>query len=113
MSLQKIFCSTTIIVGLFISVDYGLCDEFRCRGYEREQRSDDAGDWSWQSHFVWTFLYIVGLALWSLNYTLLEGHLVVSGVRLQLYSLDLCKNLSLCFTNFNQAVASSCSIFVE
>lgn len=79
MGLRKIFCSTTIIVGLFISVDYGLCDEFRCRGNEREQRSDDAGDWSWQSHFVWTFLYIVGLALWSLNYTLLEGHLVVSG----------------------------------
>jgi hypothetical protein len=84
MSLQKIFSSTTIIVGLCISVDYGLCDEFRCRGYEREQRSDDAGVWNWQSHFVWTFMYIVGLALWSLNYTLLEGHLVVSGVRLKL-----------------------------
>ncbi|GFG38543.1 hypothetical protein Cfor_01212 [Coptotermes formosanus] len=79
MGLRKIFCSTTIIVGLFISVDYGLCDEFRCRGNERERRSDDAGDWSWQSHFVWTFVYIVGLALWSLNYTLLEGRLVVSG----------------------------------
>lgn len=87
MGLRKIFCSTTIIVGLFISVDYGLCDEFRCRGNERDQPSDDTGDWSWQSHFVWTFLYILGLALWSLNYTLLEGHLVVSGVRLKPYSL--------------------------
>jgi hypothetical protein len=85
MSLQKIFCSTTIIVGLFISVDYGLCDEFRCRGYEREQRSEDAGDWSWQSHSVWTFVYILGLALWSLSYTLLEGHLVISEVTLQFF----------------------------
>ncbi|PSN51618.1 hypothetical protein C0J52_09089 [Blattella germanica] len=59
MGLQKIFCSTTIIVGLFISVDYGLCDEFRCRGNERESRREDAGDWSWQSHAAWTFAYVV------------------------------------------------------
>jgi hypothetical protein len=88
MGLRKIFCTTAIIVGLFISVDYGLCDEFRCRGSDRERPSDDAGDWSWQSHFVWTFLYIAGLALWSLDYTLLEGHLVVSAVTLKLYSLE-------------------------
>ncbi|KAJ9575633.1 hypothetical protein L9F63_007494, partial [Diploptera punctata] len=79
MSLQKIFCSTTIIVGLFISVDYGLCDEFRCRGNERQSRSEDAGDWSWKSHAIWTVSYIMGLALWTLQYTLLEGHLVTSG----------------------------------
>ncbi|XP_069691545.1 uncharacterized protein [Periplaneta americana] len=78
MGLQKMFCSTTIIVGLFISVDYGLCDEFRCRGYERQRRSEDAGDWSWQSHSVWTLAYIVALALWSLSFTLLEGQLVTS-----------------------------------
>nr|CAD7575420.1 unnamed protein product [Timema californicum] len=76
MGLQKIFCSTTIIVGLFISVDYGLCDEFRCRGYEREHKSEDAGKWSWQAHSVWTLTYIFGLALWSLHYTLLEGQIV-------------------------------------
>lgn len=86
MSLQKIFCSTTIIVGLFISVDYGLCDEFHCRGNEREQRNEDAGDWSWQSHVVWTFVYIVALALWSLTYTLLEGHLVMPGVTFKFFA---------------------------
>jgi hypothetical protein len=101
MSLQKIFCSTTIIVGLFISVDYGLCDEFRCRGNDREQRSDDAGDWSWQSHSVWTFVYILGLALWSLSYTLLEGHLVISQVTPQsFYSIAWCKELYLFSTLF-------------
>jgi hypothetical protein len=96
MSLQKIFCSTTIIVGLFISVDYGLCDEFRCRGNEREHPSEDAGDWSWQSHSVWTFVYILGLALWSLSYTLLERYLVIPEVILPyVYSIDWCRVLYL------------------
>ncbi|GLG99001.1 Uncharacterized protein GBIM_05544 [Gryllus bimaculatus] len=77
MGLQQIFCSTTIVVGLFVSVDYGLCDEFRCRGNEREHRSEDAGSWSWQVHSLWTVLYIVALALWTLHSTLLEGFLVM------------------------------------
>ncbi|KAK7866636.1 hypothetical protein R5R35_011542 [Gryllus longicercus] len=77
MGLQQIFCSTTIVVGLFVSVDYGLCDEFRCRGNEREHRSEDAGPWSWQVHSLWTVLYIVALALWTLHSTLLEGFLVM------------------------------------
>ncbi|XP_067004999.2 uncharacterized protein [Anabrus simplex] len=79
MGLQQIFCSTTIVVGLFVSVDYGLCDEFRCRGNEREHRSEDAGYWSWKIHSSWTVIYIIGLALWSLHHTLLEGLLVTHG----------------------------------
>lgn len=72
MGLQRIFSATTIIVGLFIAVDYGLCDEFRCRGYERERISDDNGTWNWQTHAVWTTVYIVGLALFAGFFTLLE-----------------------------------------
>lgn len=72
MGLQRIFSTTTIIVGLFISVDYGLCDEFKCRGFEREHRSDDTGEWSWQAHSIWTTIYICGLALFSFCFTVLD-----------------------------------------
>ncbi|XP_071451949.1 uncharacterized protein [Hetaerina americana] len=73
MGLQKIFCATTIIVGLFISVDYQLCDEFRCHGSSRESQSEDSVRLSWRSHAVWTLVYIGALAIWTLNFTLLEG----------------------------------------
>lgn len=76
MGLQRIFSSTTIIVGLFISVDYGLCDEFRCRGMEREHKADDAGPWSWQTHATWAAVYICGLSIFSAHYTLLERYLI-------------------------------------
>lgn len=76
MGLQRIFSSTTIIVGLFISVDYGLCDEFRCRGMERETKSDDTGGWPWQTHATWAAVYIVGLSLFSMHYTFLERDLI-------------------------------------
>lgn len=76
MGLQRIFSSTTIIVGLFISVDYGLCDEFRCRGLERERKSDDAGIWNWQTHASWAAVYICGLSIFSAHYTLLERYLI-------------------------------------
>lgn len=76
MGLQRIFSTTTIIVGLFISVDYGLCDEFRCRGFEREHRSDDAGPWKWQIHSLWAGIYIFGLAVFAAYHTLLDRYLV-------------------------------------
>ncbi|KAI4466287.1 hypothetical protein MML48_3g00004332 [Holotrichia oblita] len=80
MGLQRIFSTTTIIVGLFISVDYGLCDEFRCRGNEREHRSDDAGVWTWQTHSVWAAVYITGLFLFATFFTLLDRFLVPVGM---------------------------------
>lgn len=78
MGLQRIFSATTIIVGLFIAVDYGLCDEFRCRGYEREKVSDDTGSWSWQIHAVWTSVYIFGLALFAAYFSLLDRYVLTS-----------------------------------
>lgn len=91
MGLQRIFSSTTIIVGLFISVDYGLCDEFRCRGMEREHKADDAGPWSWQTHATWAAVYICGLSIFSAHYTLLERYLIPT----QSVSLNklCCKNI--------------------
>ncbi|XP_017782880.1 PREDICTED: uncharacterized protein LOC108567119 [Nicrophorus vespilloides] len=80
MGLQRIFSTTTIIVGLFISVDYGLCDEFRCRGNDREHKSDDAGFWKWQIHSIWAGIYIVGLALFSAFYMLLDRYLICSAI---------------------------------
>lgn len=80
MGLQRIFSTTTIIVGLFISVDYGLCDEFRCRGNERERRSDDAGVWTWQTHSIWAAVYIAGLFLFATFFTLLDRFLVPVGM---------------------------------
>lgn len=78
MGLQRIFSSTTIIVGLFIAVDYGLCDEFRCRGYEREKLEDDTGNWNWQTHVVWTTVYIIGLAMFAAYFSLLDRYIVTN-----------------------------------
>ena len=73
MSLQRIFSSTTIIVGLFISVDYGLCDEFRCRGREVSAHVTTVKG-SWGVKAIWTFVYVGALAAFAMFFTLLEGH---------------------------------------
>ncbi|XP_076300500.1 uncharacterized protein LOC143218859 [Lasioglossum baleicum] len=73
MSLQRIFSSTTIIVGLFISVDYGLCDEFRCRGREVSAHTASLRG-SWGVRAIWTFVYVGSLAAFAMFFTLLEGH---------------------------------------
>lgn len=73
MSLQRIFSSTTIIVGLFISVDYGLCDEFRCRGREVSAHAALARG-TWGVRAVWTFVYVGSLAAFAMFFTMLEGH---------------------------------------
>lgn len=73
MSLQRIFSSTIIIVGLFISVDYGLCDEFRCRGREVPAHAVTMRG-TWGIRAVWTVIYVVSLATFALFFTLLEVH---------------------------------------
>ncbi|XP_012270816.1 uncharacterized protein LOC105694572 isoform X2 [Orussus abietinus] len=73
MSLQRIFSSTTIIVGLFISVDYGLCDEFRCRGREVSGHAASLMG-SWGIRAVWTFVYVGALAAFAMFFTVLERH---------------------------------------
>lgn len=75
MSLQRIFSSTTIIVGLFISVDYGLCDEFRCRGKEVSSHTAAAAvKGFWGIRALWTLVYVGGLAAFAMFFTLLERH---------------------------------------
>lgn len=76
MGLQKVFCATTIVIGLFVSVDYALCDEFHCRGYEREKVEDDSGHWNRATHFLWGVAYILGLGAWCFHFSLLEGQVV-------------------------------------
>ncbi|XP_076237116.1 uncharacterized protein LOC143180940 [Calliopsis andreniformis] len=75
MSLQRIFSSTTIIVGLFISVDYGLCDEFRCRGREVAAHTTSVRG-TWGVKAIWTFVYVGALAAFAMFFTLLEGHYI-------------------------------------
>ncbi|KAJ8947418.1 hypothetical protein NQ318_009624 [Aromia moschata] len=88
MGLQRIFSATTIIVGLFIAVDYGLCDEFRCRGYEREKLSDDTGPWTWQTHAIWTTVYISGLALFAAYFTLLD-RFILSNNEMEFHNINI------------------------
>lgn len=84
MGLQRIFSATTTVVGLFIAVDYGLCDEFRCRGTDltdqffQNSLNPVAGTpTEWRSRAIWAILYIVGIALWSLHVALLESSIVI------------------------------------
>lgn len=78
MGLQRIFSATTAVVGLFISVDYGLCDEFRCRGADLTTTTTGINGSSsgWQGRAIWTLFYVTGIALWSLHLSLLEGHVI-------------------------------------
>lgn len=84
MGLQRIFSATTAVVGLFISVDYGLCDEFRCRGTDLTDKffettsTVDTSALEWKPGFIWALLYITSIALWALHISLLESSLVLS-----------------------------------
>lgn len=100
MGLQKIFAAMTAVVGLLIAVDYGLCDSFRCRGVDvpfaeattatvpragrAQQQQLPAGFMTtmpttgWQSRAVWTMGYIGALALWSLQWALIEADVVTT-----------------------------------
>lgn len=74
MGLQRIFSATTAVVGLFISVDYGLCDEFRCRG--RDLTGVTNITTGIQDRALWTLVYVIGIGLWTLHLSLLEGYVV-------------------------------------
>lgn len=78
MGLQRLFSATTAVVGLFISVDYGLCDEFRCRGTSIVNTSAAvaAPTVGWQGRAMWTLVYMAGIALWTLHLSLLEGNVI-------------------------------------
>lgn len=86
MGLQRLFSATTAVVGLFISVDYGLCDEFRCRGRNITAitTSNNAlltellPTVGWQGRAMWTLVYVGGIALWILHLSLLEGYVVTA-----------------------------------
>lgn len=88
MGLQRLFSATISIVGLFISVDYGLCDEFRCRGHNvtvitsassssllSHTLANVSKSIEWQGHALWTFIYLAGIALWTLHLSMLEGYI--------------------------------------
>ncbi|XP_055842320.1 uncharacterized protein LOC129909273 [Episyrphus balteatus] len=77
MGLQKIFSATTSVIGLFISVDYGLCDEFHCHGnvISFKEKMSHTG---WQGRAFWALIYTFGISLWSLHIALLEGCFVDS-----------------------------------
>lgn len=75
MGLQRLFSATTAVVGLFISVDYGLCDEFRCRG-SNIIATAPLPTVGWQGRAMWTLVYVAGIALWTLHLSLLEGNIV-------------------------------------
>lgn len=74
MGLQRIFSATTAVVGLFISVDYGLCDEFRCRGRDLTGLTNITT--GIQDRALWTLVYVIGIGLWTLHLSLLEGYVV-------------------------------------
>nr|CAI5838836.1 unnamed protein product [Callosobruchus analis] len=111
MGLQRIFSATTIIVGLFISIDYGLCDEFRCRGYEREKIIDDSGGWSWHTHVAWTAVYVAGLALFAAYFSLLDLY-VLDGGEMDCHQINIPSSFlstvsrSVSFPNSTQAASS-------
>lgn len=109
MGLQRIFSATTAVVGLFISVDYGLCDEFRCRGADVGNTStttitsEIANNVGWQGRAVWTLFYVIGVALWTLHLSMLEAHVItIPGVSIQFFlfhfsffNLFLCQRYNL------------------
>lgn len=111
MGLQRIFSATTAVVGLFISVDYELCDEFRCRGTDLAGKffqnslnvnATVPSSTDWRNGVIWALLYIGGIALWSLHVALLESSLVLTPIKVNCFnnyhdSYLLSSNFLLCF----------------
>lgn len=77
--LRRIFSLVAIVTGLFIAVDYQLCDEFRCHGVVRNSREAFHGPWSWDVHLLWTLGYAASLWLFADGLSALERAVV--GIR--------------------------------
>lgn len=66
MSLERTFCAITVIVGVFISVDFGICDKFRCNGASRPASVTP------KLHFLYVLLYLFSHGIWVLHFTFIE-----------------------------------------
>lgn len=67
MSLERTFCTITIIIGVFVTVDFGICDRFRCNG--NHQSTSDVTS---RLHFLYVVIYILAHGVWVLHFTYFE-----------------------------------------
>ncbi|KAJ8981709.1 hypothetical protein NQ317_003774, partial [Molorchus minor] len=83
MGLQRIFSATTIILLIMVYV-MNLDVEVT----EREKLSDDVGPWNWQTHAIWTTVYIAGLALFAAYFTLLDRY-ILSNNEMEVHNITI------------------------
>ncbi|KAK6621845.1 hypothetical protein RUM44_001652 [Polyplax serrata] len=72
MNLERTFCAITIIVGIFVSIDFGICDKFHCNGVS------NVSDVTPKLHVLYVLLCLLAHALWVLHLTFIEVSLTAS-----------------------------------
>lgn len=91
MSVERIFCTVTVIVGVFVTIDFGVCDKFRCNG-----SSIALPDSTSRLHFLYVVLYIIAHGIWVLHYSYIE----ISLTGFQVCKILLKQMLSLCLQSW-------------
>jgi hypothetical protein len=79
-----------VLLGVFISVDYQLCNEFRCRGRDVPAAQLRGTFWTWGGHLAWAAAYVMAIGLWVLSCALLENHFVRAQVNNPRIDLGVC-----------------------
>lgn len=66
ISLERTFCAITVIVGVFVSVDFGICDKFHCNG------NSNLNEVTPKLHLLYVIVYILAHGFWVLHFTFAE-----------------------------------------
>lgn len=72
----KMFCLCGVLCGIFLAMDFQLNNVYLCRGVTRMEASDDGGDWTGQTHALWTIVYTAALFLFTWTWLMLEKEIM-------------------------------------
>ncbi|CAB3372771.1 Hypothetical predicted protein [Cloeon dipterum] len=77
VSLRRLLSGLLVILGVFVSVDLQLCNEFRCLGNQVTPPKKSA----WLSnggHLFWAAVYVLAIGLWAFSCALLENFFLLT-----------------------------------
>ncbi|XP_059488685.1 uncharacterized protein LOC132204290 [Neocloeon triangulifer] len=77
VSLRRLLSGLIVILGVFVSVDLQLCNEFRCLGNQVPAAKKSA--WAANgAHFFWAAVYVLAIAIWAFSCALLENFFLLT-----------------------------------
>ncbi|CAG7734119.1 unnamed protein product [Allacma fusca] len=76
---KRAFSLLGVVAGVFVSVNYMLLDERKCRGHLYAHPPKD--NWSWKVHLVWTLAFVIAIWLWTVAMFCLESAIPFPTIR--------------------------------